>query len=87
MVILMNFLIFFISELQFWIFRYINEAIDTGHLSKIALDGVITCIPKQGKLRNDLKNWRPLTLLNSIYNFFFCNGGKQTKVVLTKNHQ
>ena len=61
---------FFVSELQFWIFRYINEAIDIGHLSQIALDGVITCIPKQGKLRNDLKNWRPLTLLNSIYKFF-----------------
>ena len=61
---------YFINELQFWIFRYINEAIISGQLSKIALDGVITCIPKQGKLRNDLKNWRPLTLLNSIYNFF-----------------
>ena len=38
-----------------------------GQLSRLALDGVITCIPNQGKLRNDLKNWRPLTLLNSIY--------------------
>ena len=61
---------YFINELQFWIFRYIKEAITSGQLSKIALDGVITCIPKQGKLRNDLKNWRPLTLLNSIYKFF-----------------
>ena len=61
---------FFVKELQFWIFRYLTEAIDYGQLSHLALDGVITCIPKQGKLRNDLKNWRPLTLLNSIYKFF-----------------
>ena len=33
------------------------------------IEGVITCIPKTGKLRNDLKNWRPLTLLNSVYKF------------------
>ena len=61
---------FFINELHFWIYRYILEAISHSHFSKLALDGVITCIPKQGKLRNDLKNWRPLTLLNSIYKFF-----------------
>ena len=75
---------FFISELQFWIFRYINEAIDTGHLSKIAFDGVITCIPKQGKLRNDLKNWRPLTLLNSIYKSFSAMVANRLKLCLPK---
>ena len=56
---------YFLNELQHWIYRYIIEAIKN-NFSKLALDGVITCIPKQGKLRNDLKNWRPLTLLNSI---------------------
>ena len=34
------------------------------------LNGVITCIPKGGKIRNSLKNWRPITLLNSIYKFY-----------------
>ena len=33
------------------------------------IEGVITCIPKTGKLRNDLKNWLPLTLINSVYKF------------------
>ena len=32
--------------------------------------GIITCIPKGNKLRNNLKNWRPITLLNSIYKFY-----------------
>ena len=61
---------FFLNELKFWIFRYLTEAIHNQSFSKLALHGIITCIPKQGKLRNNLKNWRPLTLLNCIYNFF-----------------
>ena len=61
------------------------EAINNDHLSKIALDGVITCIPKQGKLRNDLKNWRPLTLLNSIYNFFSSMVANRLKTCLPIN--
>ena len=32
--------------------------------------GIITCIPKGDKLRNKFKNWRPITLLNSIYKFY-----------------
>ena len=41
---------FFIEELKKWIFRYFTEAIAKGELSKISLEGIITCIPKQGKL-------------------------------------
>ena len=61
---------FFIDSLKHWIFRYFKEAIEQNYFTEIALEGIITCIPKQGKLRNDLKNWRPLTLLNSIYKFY-----------------
>ena len=57
------------EELKYWIFRYFQDSISNQHLSESMIEGVITCIPKGGKLRNDLKNWRPLTLLNSVYNF------------------
>ena len=73
---------FFNSELKFWLFRYYLEAIDRGSLSVSALDGIITCIPKQGKLRNDLKNWRPLTFLNSVYKFYSSIIAKRLKDTL-----
>ena len=73
---------YFSEELKCWIFRYFSEGIENDTLSKLALEGVITCIPKQGKLRNDLKNWRPLTLLNSIYNFFSTMVSNRLKAVL-----
>ena len=40
-----------------------------GQINPAQLEGIIPCIPKGGKLRNNFKNWRPITLLNSIYNF------------------
>ena len=46
--------------------------------------GIITCIPKGGKVRNDLKNWRPLTLLNSIYKFFSGILAERIKKILPK---
>ena len=60
----------FMEDLKHWIFRYLLESIDKQHFSETLIEGVITCIPKSRKLRNDLKNWRPLTLLNCVYNFF-----------------
>ena len=33
-------------------------------------NGIITCIPKGGKCCSDLKDWRRITLLNSIYEFY-----------------
>ena len=44
--------------------------------------GIITCIPKGGKLRNDLKNWRPLTLLNCTYKYLSSMIADRIKSVL-----
>ena len=73
---------YFLQELNIWLFRYFNEALSNDEFSKNSLAGIITCIPKQGKLRNDLKNWRPLTLLNTVYKFFSSMVSNRLKAVL-----
>ena len=60
----------FSHELTQWIFRAYTHSITTDSLSTYIKCGTITCIPKQGKDRNILKNWRPLTMLNCTYKFF-----------------
>ena len=60
----------FSSESTQWIFRAYKDAIDTDSLSNYIKQGTITCFPRQGKDRNILKNWRPLTMLNCTYNLF-----------------
>ena len=64
---------FFMDKLKIWILRYFAESIQDGKLSETTIEVIITCIPKSGKLRNDLKNLRPLTLLNKVYKFLFCH--------------
>ena len=45
----------------------INENFRKGELTVSQSQGVITCLPKGGKARNQLKNWRPISLLNTSY--------------------
>ena len=61
---------FFLEDLKTFIFRCFQESFSKNKLSASIIEGTITYIPKGDKLRNDLKNWRPLTLLNSIYKIF-----------------
>ena len=54
------------------------------HISQNHLMGIITCIPKGDKLRDNLKNWRPITLLNSIYKFYSAIWANRIKKHLPK---
>ena len=47
--------------------RSLKETLNKGQLSVTQKRGVITCIPKGDKPRQYLKNWRPITLLNTDY--------------------
>ena len=57
---------------------------ERGTLNLAQTNGIITCIPKGGKSRSDLKNWRPITLLNSIYKFYSGILAERIKKILPK---
>ena len=58
---------FFWNDLKIFISKAINFGYETGMLSITQRLGIITLIPKGDKDKTLIKNWRPLTLLNSLY--------------------
>jgi exonuclease III len=58
---------FFWIDLDHLLLRSINYAYENNALSVSQQQGIITCLPKPGKPRNQLKNWRPISLLNTSY--------------------
>ena len=74
----------FWKQIKLLLLKLMNFYEMNGNLNKSQLSGIITCIPKGGKLRNDLKNWRPITLLNSIYKFYSGILAERFKLILPK---
>ena len=74
----------FWANIRFILLQLIKSYRENKILNPRQLDGVITCIPKGGKLRNNLKNWRPITLLNSIYKFYSSTIAERIKIILPK---
>ena len=62
-----DFFKFFWIDLKFFVTKAINYSYEIGMLSVTQRLGIITLIPKGDKNKTFLKNWRPLTLLNSLY--------------------
>lgn len=58
---------FFWSDLGYFMLRALNYGFRNGELSESQKQGVITCIPKGNKDKKLLKNWRPISLLNTTY--------------------
>lgn len=58
---------FFWKDLGPLVVRALNEAFREGELSSTQKQGLVICIPKGDKPREYLKNWRPISLLNTIY--------------------
>ena len=58
---------FFWSDLKIPLLNSLNHAYEIGELSLSKKQGVITCLPKEGKQKEFIKNWRPISLLNIDY--------------------
>ena len=75
---------FFWRDLKNFIVRSVNYSFDIGSLSIQQRLGIITLLPKGTKDRRFLANWRPLTLLNSIYKLLSGCITERIKPVLDK---
>ncbi len=58
---------FFWRDIGYFILRSLNYGYANGEMSVTQKVGIITCIPKGDKPRHYMKNWRPISLLNTIY--------------------
>lgn len=72
----------FFPEIGVFLVRSLNEAFVRGELSVTQYQGVITCIPKEGKPKQFIKNWRPISLLNVSYKLLSACLARRMKTVL-----
>jgi hypothetical protein len=73
----------FWSDLKYFAVRSFNQAYTRGYLSVSQRQWVITCLPKEGKSKFYLKNWRPISLLNVDYKMCASAIALRFKKVLT----
>ena len=62
-----NFYKVFWQELKYDLCQVFNKCFERGELCPSMRRGIITLLPKQGKDNLYLKNWRPISLLNTDY--------------------
>ena len=58
---------FFWSDIGKIVLRSINKGYQKGEMSITQKQGIIVCIPKEDRPKQFMKNWRPITLLNTVY--------------------
>lgn len=57
----------FWPDIKTHLLNSLNYSFETGKLTQLQNQGIITLIPKKDKDRTTLSNWRPITLLNTDY--------------------
>ena len=74
----------FWPNIKILLLNLLNNYRAKGKVNTSQLSGIITCIPKGGKMRNSLNNWQPITLLNSIYKFYSSIIAERIKILLPR---
>jgi hypothetical protein len=64
----------------------LNYGYSLGSLSVTQKQGIITCLPKGDTSRHFLNNWRPISLLNTVYKIGLLSQ-KPSQNLLTKINQ
>ena len=75
---------FFFKDIGKYFIRSLNEGLEKGELSVTQYQGVITCLPKEGKPKQFIKNWRPISLLNVAYKILSSCMASRIRNVLPK---
>ena len=75
---------FFFKNIGQFLVRSINYGFENNKLSITQRQGVITCLPKEGKNLQHLNNWRPITILNVSYKIASACISNRIKSVLQK---
>ena len=75
---------FFWRQLGGFVLRSLNEGFTKGEMSCTQREGVVICIPKTETDRDRLKNWRPITLLNTVYKLGSSSIANRLKTILPK---
>ena len=75
---------FFWIDIQEYVIKSLNFAYENSLLSVSQKQGLITCLPKEGKPKHLLKNWRPISLLNVDYKIGSTCIAQRLKTVLKK---
>ena len=75
---------FFFQDIGDFLVRSLNYSFQNGQMSVTQKQGVITCIPKEGKPKHFLKNWRPISLLNTAYKIASACIANRIKLILPK---
>ena len=72
----------FWKELSIFFYRMVVESYEKGELPMSMNEGILTLIPKRHKPRNEIKSYRPITLLNSSYKILATAMASRMKVAL-----
>ena len=75
---------FFWGDIGYFLLRSLNCSYRKEKLSITQRRGIITCLPKPGKVRTQIKNWRPISLLNASYKFASATIANRIKKYLHK---